>query len=120
MTRTKQTKKVKPFGSPKRKFITKPNPNPNIIVKAKQKKQEVKKARRVVFSHINQRIGLFKAEDMEAAIQVNRESRLPGYAGKPLSIRAVADRFKDKKISFGSLQIKAFWRDVQHGTFQWG
>ena len=55
-------------------------------------------------SHINQSIGLFKTEEMEAAIQVYRESRLPGYVGKPLSIRAVADRFKENKITFGSLQ----------------
>ena len=40
---------------------------------------------------------------MEAATQVYRESRLPGYAGKTLSIRAVAERFKEKKITFGSL-----------------
>ena len=104
MARIKQINKVKPFGSPKRKFISKPKPKLNIIVKAKQKKQEVNQARKVASSHINQRMGLFKAEDMEAAIQVYRESSLPGYAGKPLSIRAVADRFKEKKITFDSLQ----------------
>ena len=93
MARTKQTKKVKPFSSPKIKFSNKPNPKPNLIIKAKQRKQEKKKARKVASSHLNQRIGIFKGEDMEAATQVYRESRLPGFAEKTLSIRAVAERF---------------------------
>ena len=96
MARTKQTKKVKPFGSPTRKFINKS------IVKSKTKSLE--KAKKAASSHINQKIGLFKSEDMEAAVNMYRGSRLPGYQGNPLSIRAVVEQFKDKNITFGSLQ----------------
>ena len=103
MARTKQTAKVKPFGSPTRKFINKPAPT-KAIVKAKTKSIEKKKARKAASSHINQKIGLFKSEDMEAAVNMYRGSRLPGYAGSPLSLRAVVEHFKDKNITFGSLQ----------------
>ena len=120
MARTKQTKIVKPFGSPRRKFPIKPNPKPNIIVKAKQRKQEKKKARRMASNHLNQRIGLFKAEDMEAAIQVYRESSLPGYAGKPLSIRDVAERFKERNITFGSLWKRLSGEMTSVGPSSWG
>ena len=107
MARTKQTAKVKPFGSPTRKFINKPAPT-KATVKAKTKSIE-KKARKADSSHINQKIGLFKSEDMEAAVNMYRGSRLPGYAGNPLSLRTVVEHFKDKNITFGSLQKKGFW-----------
>ena len=103
MARTKQTKKVKLFGSPKRKFFNKPAPT-QTIVKAKAKSLEKKKSRKAASSHINQRIGFFKSEDIEAAVNMYRASRLPGYKGKPLSLSTVVDHFKDKHITFGSLQ----------------
>ena len=99
MARTKQTKKVKPFGSPERKFINKSK----AIVKAKHK--TVKKAASVLASsHKDQKVGLFLEKDMQDAMDLYRQSRLPGFGGRPLSIRAVCDRFKDKKVTFGSLQ----------------
>ena len=98
MARTKQTAKVKPFGSPQRKFINK------AIVKTKTKASEKQKARRAASSYINQKISLFKKEDMEAAVNLYRGSRLPGYHGKPLFLRALEEQFKHKHITFGSLQ----------------
>ena len=41
---------------------------------------------------------------MQDAMNLYRQSRLPGFQGKPLSIRAVCERFKSKRITFGSLQ----------------
>ena len=86
MARTKQTKKVKPpWLSPPRKRIS----------------QSIKS--RLASSHKDQKIGLFTAEDMEAAVTMYRGPRLPG-GGPKLSIRAVAAQFAHKHITFGSLQ----------------
>ena len=41
---------------------------------------------------------------MQDAMDLNKQSRLPGFQGKPLSIRDVCERLKSKNISFGSLQ----------------
>ena len=95
MARTKQTKKVKPdMASLPRKFIDK------VIVKKKNLATVTAKKSKHVSpgsSHKN------KAEDMEQALTTYRESRLPG-GGPALSIRAVADLYKEKNITFGSLQ----------------
>ena len=66
-------------------------------------KKSVKAASKLASSHRNQRIGLFKEEDMQEAINLYRGSHMPG-SKEPLSIRKVAELFKDKHISFGSLQ----------------
>ena len=96
MARTKQTKKVKPDMaiSPK-KFINK------AIVKKKNLATATAKTSRFKHvspgsSHKNQRVGLFKAEDMEQALTTYRQSRLPGR-GPALSIRAVAELYNEKK-----------------------
>ena len=103
MARTKQTKKVKPSpDAPPRKFLKK-KPTGQAIVKAKHKTQSDKAARKLACSHKNQRIGLFKEGDMQEAINLYRGSHMPG-SQEPLSIRKVAELFKHKDISFGSLQ----------------
>ena len=66
-------------------------------------KKKVKAASKLASSHRNQRIGLFKEEDMQEAINLYRGSHMPG-SKEPLSIRKVAELFKEKYISFGSLQ----------------
>ena len=98
MARTKQTKKVKPFGSPERKFLNK------AIVKAKHKTAKKKATSVLASSRKDQKVDLFLEKDMQDAMNLYRESRLPGFGGNPLSIRTVCDRFKGKKITFGSLQ----------------
>ena len=98
MARTKQTKKVKPFGSPERKLINK------AIVKAKHKSVKKKAASVLASSHKDQKVGLFLEKDMQDAMDLYRQSRLPGFGERPLSIRAVCERFKGKNITFGSLQ----------------
>ena len=101
MARIKQTKNVKPdMALPPRKFI-----NKAIVKKKNLATATAKKSKHVSpgSSHKNERVGLFKAEDMEQALTTYRESRLPG-GGPALSIRAVADLYKEKNITFGSLQ----------------
>ena len=95
MARTKQTKKVKPFGSPERKLINK------AIVKAKHKSVKKKVASVPASSHKDQKVGLFLGKDMQDAMDLYRQSRLPGFGERPLSIRAVCERFKGKNITFG-------------------
>ena len=73
MARTKQTKKVKPtWLSPPRKRIS------QSIVKAKNKSTSEKIKSRLASSHKDQKISLFTAEDMEAAVIMYRGSRLAG------------------------------------------
>ena len=92
MARTKQTKKVKPsLDAPARKFTKKPRCQ--AIVKAKHKTQGDKAARKLASSHKNQRIGLFKEEDMQEAINMYRGSHMPG-SKEPLSIRKVGRNIK--------------------------
>ena len=103
MARTKQTKKVKPdMAIPHRKFI-----NEAIVKKKNLATATAKKSRSKHVSpgssHKNQRVGLFMVEDMEQALTTYRQSRLPG-GGPALSIRAVAELYKEKNITFGSLQ----------------
>ena len=103
MARKKQTKKVKPdMAISHRKFI-----NEAIVKKKNLATATTKKSRSKHVSpgssHKNQRVGLFKAEDMEQALTTYRQSRLPG-GGPALSIRAVAELYKEKDITFGSLQ----------------
>ena len=101
MARTKQTKVRPDMATPSRKFINK------AIVKKKNLASATAKKSRIVSpgsSHKNQKVGLFKAEDMEQALTTCRQSRLPGSGGPPLSIRAVAEMYKAKNITFGSLQ----------------
>ena len=100
MARTKQTKKVKPpWLSPPRKSIN------QSIVKSKKKRISEKIQNRLASSHKNQKIGLFTAEDMEAAVSMYRRIKTP-WGGPKLSIRAVAAKFAHKHITFGSLQKK--------------
>ena len=102
MVRTKQTKKVKPSSPDSRKFLNKSSSK--AIVKAKHKSAKRRAASVLASSHKDKKIGLFLEQDMQDAMDLYRQSRLPGFQGKPLSIRDVCERFKSKKISFGSLQ----------------
>ena len=95
MARTKQSKKVKPFGSPETKLINK------AIVKAKHKSVKKKAASVLASSHKDQKVGLFLVKDMQDAMDIYRQSRLTGFGERPLSIRALCERFKGKNITFG-------------------
>ena len=98
MAKTKQTKKVKPFGSPERKLINK------AIKEAEHKSVKKKAASLLASSHKDQKVGLFLEKDMQDAMDLYRQSRLPGFGERSLSIGAVCERFKGKNITFGSLQ----------------
>ena len=103
MARKKQTKKVKPdMAIPPRKFINeaivkKKNLATATAIKSRSKHVSPES------SHKDQRVGLFKSEDMEQALTTHRQSRLPG-GGPVLSIRAVAELYKEINITFDSLQ----------------